>query len=259
MRAYTLALVLCLPLLSFAAGCSNEGDYAVAVSWLINGAAPDSAMCQEQGATRARFEVRARGEKTQVLEVDCASTIERWVEEIQDYAPYGGFISKPSFQWGVQYQYTLSLIDAAGNPVSPPGTGEFFLRYDEGEIYELDYLDWLQIEGSSASVRGEWLLGVGDLATECQTQRVASVEVVAFSALDVAFSQGVTVPGTKVPCASGAVRTNGAVLASGYYQFKYVGRSENGIIVTESDPSAPAFVGVEELALPRLPLLPVVR
>jgi hypothetical protein len=249
MRAYALALTLALT--GFASACERQGDYTVAVSWLINGTAPSPEMCLEQGIAKARFEVSGYGDTPQSIEADCASTIELYDDEL-GYLEYGGFLTKRSFDWATDYSYTLTLLDAQGRPVSNPGSSSFWLDYGEDDFYELPYLDYFQPQGQAAAVHGEWSVGNGDLATECAKGRIARVELMVSSALDIDRVDREAIG--DAPCAAGAFTSPGKVLANGYYHFWYEALSSDGSFISASAPTDPIEVRNQDLILPRLPL-----
>src|SRR5688572_16196479 len=94
-----------LPLFAAACGFSDEGDYAVIPSWLINGVAPDEQQCAEFGADRVEFRV-LNGRHQRVLEGYCEEAV-----EFEDGDLYGGFITTNSFDYAQTYEYELRLLD----------------------------------------------------------------------------------------------------------------------------------------------------
>src|SRR3712207_3917462 len=111
MRSSALFLASSLAVASLA-GCSSspQGDYQVAVSWLLNGTTPSAEQCREQGVARARFEVWSdNGRKLQTLESNCASVL-----TLSDGNDYGGFLTTRAFEWDRSYQFELTLVDASG-------------------------------------------------------------------------------------------------------------------------------------------------
>ncbi|MDB4972764.1 MAG: hypothetical protein JWN48_1105 [Myxococcaceae bacterium] len=249
MRSYALALgsvgLCCLP---WVAGCSSNADrdYQVAVPWTINGMVPDPGLCQEQRIARGRFEVTTgSGKPLKTLEGDCAGTV-----TLSDGFDYGGFLTTRSFDWDRTYNYSLSLVDAAGNPVSTPGRGSFRVGFDEADIYELSFLDFLNPAGTVAGFSGEWSVRTNpDLVASCAAERISKVRILVASALDTELVDAT--PIGEANCAEGKFVSNGKVLATGDYLFQYVAVSEGGNVV-EAGNSIPAKVdGSKDIALPR--------
>jgi hypothetical protein len=232
MRSHASALggfLFCLSLLS---ACSNNGDdYQVVVSWLINGTTPNQDMCQEHGIARARFEVRSQsGSAVKTIEGNCADTI-----TLSTGDEYGGFYTNNSFDWDVRYNYTLTLVDAAGNAVSQPASSSFQVAFDDADIYELDYLDYVNPIGKSASLTGEWQFSNGtasSVAADCAAQRVTKVRILATSALDDPDHPGDAVTVAEADCTAGSFISNGSILATGDYFFYFQAISDTGSIVT---------------------------
>lgn len=231
MRSHARALgglALCLSSLS---GCSNNGDYQVAVSWVLNGATPNVDTCQEQGIARARFEVRSQGgSRMKTVEGNCADLI-----TLSDGFDYGGFYTNDSFEWDTRYDYTLTLINAAGNDVSVPASASFQVGWDQADVFELNYLDYVNPLGRSASLTAEWQFNNGtaaSVAADCAAQRVSKVRILATSALDDPEQPVDTVPVAEAECAAGTFVSNGPILATGNYMFYFQAISDNGSVVT---------------------------
>jgi len=55
----------------------------------------------------------------------------------------------------------------------PPVTDTFFVGFDEGEYYEIGYLDYVAPTGTAAALHGEWSVRAGDVAGACAAERVA--------------------------------------------------------------------------------------
>lgn len=250
MRSYSVAVALALALLT---GCSNERDYQVAVSWLINGMVPSPERCQEQGIARARFVVRSQSGKTlQTLEEDCGSTL-----VLSDGNEYGGFLTTRSFEWDTRYSFSLSLVDASGKDVSLAASDSFYVPYAEADIFELGYLDYVQPTGQAASLGGEWSVGSNpDLVAACAQARLKTVQILAASALDTNFENAF--PVLEAPCSAGQMSSNNGttrvpILATGYYQFKYILVSEGGSVVPANTAVLGPYVvpDVQDIRLPR--------
>lgn len=231
MRSHTRALggfALCLSSLT---ACDNTGDYQVAVSWLINGTTPNEAMCQEHGIARARFEVRSEsGSRVKKVEGNCADAI-----TLSNGFEYGGFYTSASFDWDTRYDYTLTLVDAAGNPVSIAASSSFLLGWAEADVYELSYLDYVNPLGRAASLTGEWQFANGSASTvaaDCAAQRVSKVRILATSALDDAQNPSDVVTVAEADCSAGRFDSNGPILATGDYFFYLQAISDAGAVVT---------------------------
>ena len=245
MRSYALALgsvLLCSPLWS----CSPDRDYQVAVPWLLNGRVPNAQTCQEQHIARGRFEVfTSSGKKLQTLESDCAGVI-----TLSDGQQYGGFLTTRAFVWDRAYNYTLTLVDAAGAPQSTPGQGYFDVPFDSADIYELGFLDYLNPHGGAAALSGEWsVASAADLAAACTANRVSKVRIFVASARDTKLEDAAQMG--EANCSDGRFTSSGKVLATGNYLFEYVAVSDGGNVVQTGD-SIPVNVdGSHDIALPR--------
>lgn len=214
MRSYALALVSLLAALT-GSGCTNDNDYQLAVSWLINGTTPNADLCAEQGVAKARFEVRSGGgRQLKTVEANCADTV-----ILSDREKYGGFLTSRAFTWDVDYYFTLTLVDAAGKPVSIPAEGgPINVGFDEAEIHELGYLDYIQPKGNFAPLAADWTV-LGDrldtVAADCAAAGIDKVRIMAASALDQDLLDAVAV--AESPCATGKFQSAGAILARGFY------------------------------------------
>jgi len=246
MRTYALSLAILLASLS---GCTQDGDYQVAVSWLINGTTPTPDLCAEQRVDRARFEVRsAGGKRVKTVESRCADTI-----FLNDDNEYGGFLSTVSFDWDTQYYFTLTLVDAVGAPISVPWEGQFRVG-DDTDIKDLPYLDFVEPKGTAAGLTGQWSVRTGDLATEesCRAADIGTVRIFATSALDEGLLDAKQV--AEVPCASGSFVSQGKILARGFYVFFFeaYSRVSPDVLVHAGRASAPFLVdGSKDVALAR--------
>lgn len=250
MSSYARAVLGLLATLTTAlgAGCTlgANGDYQVSVGWLINGTTPSVDLCAEQGIARFRFEVRTGGGRVlKTVEADCASTIRR-----EDGSTYGGFLSTASFDWETDYFYALTPVDAQGKAISPPAEGDFVVRYDEYDTWELAYMDLLRPLGSVASVAGEWRVGNGtDLAAACAAQDIKTVRIFASSALDEKLVEAVELG--SAACSEGKYASNAKVLARGFYNFFYEAVSSGGSSVSVGDPIQVLVDGPKDVVLPR--------
>jgi hypothetical protein len=247
MRSYALTLGSVLVCSSLSA-CTfgNNGDYQVSVPWTVNGEVPSPASCQEQHIASGRFEVfTSSGKKLKTLASGCAGTI-----TLSDGNEYGGLLTSRSFEWDRTYQYTLTLVDAAGNPVSTPVQGSFELPFDNADIYELPYLDYLNASGTAAGLSGEWSVRANpDVAAACLADRITKVRILVASALDLKLEDAAQV--AEANCAEGRVVSVGKVLATGDYLFQYVAVSDGGNVV-QAGVAVPVTVdGTQDVALPR--------
>lgn len=246
MRSYRLLAVLLSALSSCTFG--TERDFQVVVTWLLNGFIPDAALCEELGVATARLEVRSgAGDRVKTLEAPCDRTVPTSEGE------YGGFITSQSFAWEVNYTYSVSLLDRAGNVVSnPPATGEFYVAFDDGDIVELGYLDYVAPLGSAAALYGEWTVRNEAPATACAApgNDIAQVRIVAVSAQNTEFESPVQV--AVAPCADGKINSNGAkILARGDYLFRYEAYSSGGALVQAGRAIAVTVDGTQDVTLPR--------
>jgi hypothetical protein len=248
MRSYALALATLLAATALLSGCGRDGDYRVAVSWLINGTTPTPDLCAEQGIAKARFEVRsAGGKRMKTMEASCADTI-----PLSDANDYGGFYTNYGFDWDTQYFFTLTLVDANGQPVSIPRNYDFTVR-DDTDTFELGYLDYVKPAGSFAALSGEWSVRSGDIATPetCGgATDIQTVRIFATSALDEDLLDAVQV--AEASCGAGRYTSPGKTLARGYFVFFYEAYSSTNALVEASPPSAPILLdGSTDVLLPR--------
>ncbi|MEY4508675.1 MAG: hypothetical protein RLZZ450_797 [Pseudomonadota bacterium] len=248
MSSYARVLVLVSLLSAFLGACTlgPNGDYQVAVTWLINGTTPNADLCAEQRIARFRFEVRTgSGRVLKTVEADCGATILR-----ADGNRYGGFLSTASFDWETDYFYALTPIDASGTALSPPAQKDFVVRFDEFDIYELPYFDYLYPKGSAASLAGEWRVGNGtDVAAACEAQGIKTVRIVAYSALDEDLITAFEV--ASAPCIDGKYASGTKVLARGFYNFFYEAVSGGGSSVAIGEPIQVSVDGPKDVVLPR--------
>jgi hypothetical protein len=200
------------------AGCSSGHDYAVTVTWLINGTAPSEELCEEQGVERVRFTVRSSS-KRRTLETDCDSTIvSGW-----DGLAYGGLRTTVSFDFGVPYDYEVQMIDSAGNAIPTLGYGDTFqIHYGDELPVELAPLElWDPERSPIASVFGSWSIGgAGPDSASCALRGATEVAIEIASSTDAAFEDYVEI--AHAPCADGVLDTRQPVLAEGEYVVRYV-------------------------------------
>lgn len=197
MKSYALALWLAIPLLVLTEGCTAEHDYAVTVSWTINGYVPSRDFCNYFGIAGGRFEVMNRsGKVLKTLEADCASQV--YVENEKYVGTYGGFQTSYAFDWGATYRFKVTLVDAQGNAVGRPidelgnavsvaYEGEFNVPYNRGEILSLDPFDYVQPHGPGASLTATWDDNSRNLGGACADKQVESVRIMLVSANNETF------------------------------------------------------------------------
>lgn len=215
--AWTLAAAIA-PVIT--TGCSYDSghDYAVTVTWLINGTAPSEALCEEQGVDRVRFTVRSSS-KRRTLEADCDSTVvSGW-----DGLEYGGLRTTVSFDFGVPYDYEVQMIDSAGNAIPTLGYSDTFqVHYGEDLPVELAPLElWDPTRGPIASVFASWSIGGADPdSTTCARLGAKEVAIEIASSTDAAFEDFIEI--AHAPCEDGVLDTRQPVLAEGEYVVRYV-------------------------------------
>jgi hypothetical protein len=231
-----------LSLLAFAltlgAGCSFGvgSDYAVTVTWLINGTAPSSALCESQGVDRIRFTVLSPGNERS-LYADCDSRVTLAVDGLD----YGGFVSTSSFSYGVSYRYRVDMVDANGRTVQVEANGTledasytdtFTVDYGDEEPWVLTPLELFSPSGDLAGISGEWTIdGQKATADGCQKLGAVSVAIDFASSTDLYFDDAVEIANTD--CAAGIVFSDGAVLDEGEYNVRYVALNESNEVVGE--------------------------
>lgn len=203
-------------LMTTSCGFGGGDDYAVTVTWLINGTSPSEELCRLQGVGRVRFTARSSS-KRRTLEADCDSTIvSAW-----DGLRYGGLRTTVSFDFGVPYDYEVQMLDAAGDPIPALGYRDTFeIHYADDLPLELAPLElWDPTRGPIASVFGSWTFdGAQPSATTCAPGDEVAIEVA--SSTDAAFEDYVEI--AQAPCEDGEIDTRDAVLAEGEYVVRYV-------------------------------------
>jgi hypothetical protein len=213
------------------AGCSFDSghDYAVTVTWLINGTAPSEELCEEQGVARVRFTVRSSS-KRRTLEADCDSSIvSGW-----DGLSYGGLRTTVSFDYGVPYDYEVQMIDRAGNAIPTLGYEDTFqVHYGDELPVELAPLElWDPERSPIASLFGSWSIGGADPdSASCALRGATDVAIEIASSTDAAFEDFVEI--AFAPCEDGVLDTRQPVLAEGEYVVRYVLFSADGEALEE--------------------------
>jgi hypothetical protein len=203
-----LAISLCLVV----SACSDD-EYAVAVSWLINGLPPDDTACEENGVESVRLTIVGH-ERDRTLEADCSSTI-----FLSDGFDYGGFITTESFKYDRVYNYKVDMLDANGNVVVGYD-GQFEALLGDFTPVELLTLELFDPFGDLGAVMGSFTLGEGDLAENCALAGIDTVELWVASATDPDFVDAEILHAAD--CSAGEIGGLEPVLAFGDYNIKYV-------------------------------------
>jgi hypothetical protein len=176
---------LCALLLTLAGlgvtGCSNTSDYAVVISWAVNGFAPTQEVCDFHGIKSVRLTIPDGAEK-RTVEGRCADTL-----TLSDGYDYGGFVTTEWFEFGAVYSYQLQMIATNGDIIIAD-SGTFRAEYNDYTPVELATLNFFaprQPGGEIASVTGSYsFAGTPDLAQACNDKRVNRVELWVYSVLD---------------------------------------------------------------------------
>jgi hypothetical protein len=211
----------CAALASAGGSCSYDAghDYAVTVTWLINGTAPDQELCDAQGIDRIRFTVHGPN-KTHSLEAACKSS----VTLASDNLPYGGFISTVAFDFGVSYDYDVEMLDSSGKPVDDLNYSDTFqVLYEDPVPWVLAPLElWDPGREPVASVYGSWTIdGKRPDATSCAQLGAGDVVIDIASSTDADFQDYYEL--ARASCADGAFDSRGdPLLGEGEYVARYV-------------------------------------
>jgi len=229
-----------LPLLASAlcasmglAGCgSGHDDYAVIVSYVVNGLAPTADECAIQGIKSVRLTIDS-GSRTRTIESACGeSTI-----FLDDGYEYGGFRTTPWFEYGVLYRYELEMLGANGE-VLIPGSGTFVADYLDVTPVTLPTLDFFAPRtpgGEIATVTGSFSVGTNpDLAQACADAGINRVELWVYSVFD---EQGEYYDrALYTSCDAGTLNSGTPLLNPGDYWISYVAlnyTSETQFVVVE--------------------------
>jgi len=230
MRALSAPPLLLLVFTLALAGCrfGIGNDYAVTVTWLINGTAPSAELCRAQGVDRIRFTVHGPG-KERALYADCEEQV---LLESDGYY-YGGFVSTRSFEYDTRYRYSVEMLDRQGNVVQNSGYSDTF------EVSWGDELPWVLIplelfspEGTLAGVKGQWTFDRNKAdAAACAELGATTIAIDVASATDLDFEDSYEI--VRADCATGSVTSDGPVLAEGEYLVRYVALNEEDDVVDE--------------------------
>lgn len=208
-----------------ASGCNFENDYAVTVTWLINGTAPSQDLCDDEGVDRVRFTILSPGTR-RVIEGNCSD----WVT-LDDGYDYGGFDTTSSFDYGVRYTYRVEMLDRSGRALSGLSYSDYFLvDFGDAEPYVLAPLELFSPDGTLAALTAEWGIDGRDAnASDCARLGATTVAIDVASSTDDDFEQSVEI--ARADCATGFIDTGDAVLAEGEYLLRYVALDANDDVV----------------------------
>jgi len=229
MRALSVRKLLWLALaLVLGAGCGLGNDYAVTVTWLINGTAPDPDLCRAVGVDRIRFTVLGPG-KERALYANCDDQV--LLEDDGYY--YGGFVSTRSFEYDVRYRYRVEMLDRQGNLVENASyTDSFIVSWGDYLPWVLAPLELFAPAGDLAGVSGEWAIrGRKPSAADCQQLGAVSVAIDFASSTDENFDDAYEI--VRGDCAAGTLISDGAVLAGGEYYVRYVLLDKDDKVIDE--------------------------
>jgi len=220
-------LYACLLALLSSCGFSTGHDYAVTVTWLINGTAPSRALCKAKGVDRIRFTVQTPS-KRRTLEGPCESSIGLADPDTGELVPYGGFTSTESFNYETSYRYEVAMLDRQGVVISGLSYDDSFQVYSNDEQpWPLRPLELFEPLGGSAELDVQWdVAGALPTAESCATLGATEVAIDVASSTDYDFVDSVEV--ARGNCVDGGFITQEAVLAEGEYWIRYVALDANG-------------------------------
>jgi len=216
-------------------------DYAVTSTWLLNGATPDATRCAELGITEFRLTMNGPGPATK-LSAACDETL-----RIEGQT-YGGFETTRSFDFGVEYVYTVDALNSKGTELF--GYESSVVAYYGDFIpVDLDTVDIFEPRGKTASFSAQWVFSENDIQADCEKNQVEDVEIWIASATDPDFLDPLVL--SKSTCADGSFKSDGKVLARGEYFFRYVALDDRGAIAELGDALFASVGESGDLALPR--------
>ncbi|HEX6241417.1 MAG TPA: hypothetical protein VFZ61_11005 [Polyangiales bacterium] len=221
------SLLLALLAATTATGCSVDNDYAVTVTWLINGTAPSDSLCRDQGVESVRFTVLGPGDR-RTIEAPCTDRL-----TLDDGYAYGAFDSTPSFEYGVRYNYRVEMLDRAGRPLPEVSYEDQFTVYAEDYTpFVLAPLELFSPLGSMAALTAAWgIEGRAASPNDCDRLGATTVAIDVASSTDFDFEQSVEV--ARADCADGLLETVEGVLAEGEYNVRYVALDADDDLVQE--------------------------
>ncbi len=240
-RARSLLVPMLCASLGLTACGAGDNDYAVIVSYVVNGLAPTSEECALQGIKLVRLSIDS-GTRTRTLESECGeSSI-----FLDDGYEYGGFRTNQWFEYGVLYRYELEMIGVNGE-VLIPGSGTFVADYGNVTPVILPTLDFFAPRtpgGEIATVTGAFSVGeTPDLAQACADAGINRVELWVYSVFDEAGEYYDRVLYT--PCDAGTLDSGTPLLNRGDYWISYVAlnyTSEAQFVVVEESEAIPVQV-----------------
>ncbi len=223
-------------------GFNPEHDYGVTATWLLNASTPDKARCDELGIAQFRLTMDGSG-PAKKLAANCTELL------TFDGVSYGGFETSESFDYGVDYAYTVDALDDKGKPVYRYESS-IIAYYGDYAPVDLNTVDVFEPLGKTAAFSAQWLYSDGDLAADCARNQVSKVVIWVTSATDPDFFDFATL--AEADCASGLIESDGKVLASGDYFFQYVALSDKKDAIAEmSKPIRQTVDGSGDVTLPR--------
>jgi hypothetical protein len=212
---------MALPLGLGAASCGYDagGDYAVSVTWLINGIPPSRQQCEDYGIDRIRFRVKSRSHD-RTLEAPCTDLV-----TLSDGFDYGGFDTTFAFSYDTSYEFEVSMLTASGRVATLQGSelsysDRFRISDRYASYYELRPLELFSPFGDVADVVGSYTVLRKPASEEvCSDAGIAKVYLDLASATDPDFADYQELG--QVDCAEGVIQSGGA-LAVGEYFIRYV-------------------------------------
>lgn len=231
-----LACALLVAALSFSfGGCNSNDEYAVVVSWAVNGFAPTQAECDFHGIKSVRLTI-PDGARKRTIEGECARSLVLASDGFQ----YGGFVSTEFFEYGAVYSYQLDMIGTNGE-VLIPNSGTFVADWGQVVPVELPTLDFfapVAVGGEIATVTGSFSVGADeDLAQACAAAGMNRVELWVYSVLD--FEYAYPARALYAPCDSGVLDSGTPLLNPGEYYVTYVAldyeSEQRFTVIEESD------------------------
>jgi hypothetical protein len=219
----------------------DDDDYDVAVSWLINGLAPDSELCDRYQVESVRLTLLDR-DRNRTVESSCSDRV-----ILSDSFEYGGFITNRDFEYELLYRYRVDMLDGNGDVVAGY-EGSFEAFYDNVTPVELPTLELFEPIGEDATLNGSFDVAPGPNAESCAAAGIDAVEVWLASAADTRFEDPYVV--LSAPCEAGELSSGEPLLALGDYQAKYVAVDEELRVIAESEEFSVLVDGALDITLP---------
>jgi hypothetical protein len=230
-----------------AAGCSYSpgNDYGVVASWFLNGAAPTTERCREQGIETVRLTMDGPGEPV-TIEAPCDETL-----ILSDGLEYGAFETTVSFDFEVGYKYDVAFLDKKGK--SRYGYSSTVVAYyGDYTPVELDTVDVFEPRGTQAELTAAWVFSGGTLdsvAEDCTRNGIEKIALSIASVTDPSFRNAWIVGDAN--CDEGSFVSDGAVLATGDYLLQYVALDARGAAAERGEPIAVYVDQAGTVDLPR--------